>query len=148
MRKATMDKNTTTSSSNGHNLETVPTCMTAAELASYQAQWEQIDYITAQKLKEAKGIPSSHQRALGLDLTSAAFQNKKRKSRLRDSAYGDMGVAVPCRWGLHYLGVSCIFCCFSLLSCLLHPASYHFAFCSGEVWLKLIHDPPLSRNCA
>lgn len=87
MRKATMDKNTTTSSSNGHNLETVPTCMTAAELASYQAQWEQIDYITVQKLKEAKGIPSSHQRALGLDLTSAAFQNKKRKSRLRDSAY-------------------------------------------------------------
>lgn len=34
--------------------------MTAEELASYQAQWEQIDYITAQKLKEAKGMPSPY----------------------------------------------------------------------------------------
>lgn len=58
--KATMNKNTTTSSSNGHNPERVPTCMTAEELASYQAQWEQIDHITARKLREAKGMPSCY----------------------------------------------------------------------------------------
>lgn len=53
--KPTMDKNTT-SSSNGHNPERVPTCMTAEELASYQAQWEQIDHITTRKLREVKGM--------------------------------------------------------------------------------------------
>lgn len=58
--KATMDKNTTMSSSNGHNSERVPTCMTPEELASYQAQWEQIDHITARKLREAKGMPSCY----------------------------------------------------------------------------------------
>lgn len=135
--KDKMDKNTTTSSRNGHNPERVPTCMTAAELASYQAQWEQIDSITAQKLREAKGMPPSYQRILGPSLTYVVFQNEKRKSCLRDSAYRDIGMAVlP---GVCITWAFLAFCVFivvitAVLLFIISHRDGHFAFCFSESW--------------
>lgn len=52
-----MEKNTTTKPSNtGQNTQSHTTYMTEAELASYQANWEQLDNITAKQLEAAKGM--------------------------------------------------------------------------------------------
>lgn len=52
-----MDKGTATqtASSTGRTASH-PTYMTEAELASYQASWEQLDIMTAQRLKAARGM--------------------------------------------------------------------------------------------
>ena len=46
---------TQTASSTGRAVSHHPAYMTEAELASYQASWEQLDFMTAQRLKAARG---------------------------------------------------------------------------------------------
>ena len=63
----TMEKGTATqtASSTGRTASH-PTYMTEAELASYHASWEQLDIMTAQRLKAARGMDKSYRSSLAL----------------------------------------------------------------------------------